>query len=315
MKIAMLDIATLGEDIVLDPVRTIGQTVEYGTTAPGEIASRIGDAEVVVVNKLKLNESNLAEAKHLRLICVTATGYDNIDLDYCRKRGIALCNVPGYSTDSVAQLTLTMGLCLLNRLTSYRSFVHSGAYSDSGVANRLTPVYHELSSMTWGIVGGGAIGARVAQLVSAFGTRVLVCRRKKDPLYEQVSLEELCRRSDVISLHVPLTDETRGMIGQRELSLMKNGAVLINVARGAVTDEAAVAQALLNGSLGGLGVDVYSTEPFPSDHPFSALLGREDVCLTPHMAWGSYEARCRCMKVIGENILSFYGGGSLNRIV
>lgn len=315
MKIAMLDIATLGEDIVLDPVRSIGQTVEYGTTAPEEVASRIGDAEVVVVNKLKLNESNLAEANNLRLICVTATGYDNIDLDYCKKRGIALCNVPGYSTDSVAQLTLTMGLCLLNRLTSYRSFVHSGAYSASGVANRLTPVYHELSSMTWGIVGGGAIGARVAQLVSAFGAQVLVCRRKKDPLYEQVSLEELCRRSDVISLHVPLTNETRGMIGQRELSLMKDGAVLINVARGAVTDESAVAQALLDGRLGGLGVDVYSTEPFSSDHPFSALLDRDDVCLTPHMAWGSYEARCRCLQVIGENILSFYSGGMLHRIV
>ncbi|MBQ9086597.1 MAG: hydroxyacid dehydrogenase [Clostridia bacterium] len=315
MKIVILDIATLGEDIVLDPIRQLGDTIEYGTTAPEEIAVRVRDAEVVIVNKLKLNESNLSEAKNLKLICVTATGYDNIDTDYCRKRGIALCNVPGYSTDSVAQLTLSVGLCLVNRLTSYREYVHSGAYSESGVANRLTPVYHELSSLTWGIVGGGAIGSRVAELASALGSRILVCRRQRESRYEQVDLEELCRRSDVISLHVPLSNTTRGMIGEKELSLMKPHTILINMARGAVTDEAAVARALEEGHLGGLGVDVYSKEPFDADHPFCRLFHRDNVCLTPHMAWGSSEARARCVKIIADNIAAFYEEKIFNRIV
>ena len=315
MKIAILDIATLGEDIVLDPVREVGETMEHKTTAPEDISVRLRDAEVVIVNKIKLNESNLCDAKKLKLICVAATGYDNIDTEYCKRRGIALCNVPGYSTESVAQLTLAVGLNLIHHLTSYRSFVHSGAYSRSGVANRLTPVYHELSSLTWGIVGGGAIGSKVAQLVAPFGCRILVCRRKKEDRYEQVDIEELCRRSDVISLHVPLSDSTRGMIGERELSLMKPDAILINMARGAVTDEEALTRAVEEGRLGGLGVDVYSKEPFDVTHPFTRILDRENVCFTPHMAWGAQEARCRCMEVIARNISAFFTGKNLNRIV
>ncbi|MBO7171251.1 MAG: hydroxyacid dehydrogenase, partial [Clostridia bacterium] len=246
---------------------------------------------------------------------VTATGYDNIDTEYCKARGIALYNVPGYSTDSVAQLTLAVGLCLANRLTAYRSYVHSGDYSKSGIANRLTPAYHELSALTWGIVGGGAIGSRVAELVSPFGCHILMCRRQKDDRYEQVDLAELCRRSDIISLHVPLNDTTRGMIGERELAWMKEGTVLINMARGAVTDEEAVARAVEEGRLGGLGVDVYSKEPFGEDHPFVRLLDRDNVCLTPHMAWGATEARCRCLEIIAQNILSFEAGENRNRIV
>lgn len=315
MNIVLLDSGTLGADVDLTPLRRAGTVTEYHTTAPHEIADRVQSAEVVVTNKMKLNESNLSKAASLRLICVTATGYDNIDKDYCASRGIALCNVPGYSTESVAQLTMAMALSLANHLEEYSSFVRDGSYSASGMANHLTPSYHELSSLCWGVVGGGSIGGKVADLASAFGCRVLMCRRKPDTKYEQVSLDELCRRADIISLHVPLTDETRGMISRERIASMKQGAILINVARGAVTDEAALADAIESGHLGGLGVDVYSAEPFPAEHPFTRILDYKNVCLTPHMAWSAIEARNRCMSVIGENIASFEAGGRNNRIV
>ena len=314
MKIVLLDTGTLGEDIDLSPIFNAGDAVEYKHTAPDEIADRIVDAEVVVINKIKLNESNLSRAARLRLICITATGYDNIDVAYCRTRGIAVCNVPGYSTDSVAQLTMAMALSLVTHLNEYRSCVHSGEYTASGVANRLTPVFHEFSSLTWGIVGGGAIGSRVAALASAFGAHILVCRRATESRYEQVDIDELCRRADVITLHVPLNDTTRNMINRERIASMKPNAVLINVARGAVTDEAALTEAIEQGRLGGLGVDVYSLEPFGADHPFNRILGDERVCLTPHMAWGSSEARARCISVIADNILSFEQGGRNNRV-
>lgn len=315
MKIVLLDTATLGEDIDLSPITSLGESIEYKTTLPEQIASRLAQANIAVVNKLRLNETNLAAATQLRLICVTATGYDNIDTDYCRQRGIALYHVPGYSTDSVAQLTVAMALSLASHLREYRNFVHSGAYTASGAANCVTPVYHELSSVTWGILGGGAIGSRVAEIAAAMGSHVLWCRRKADPRYEQVSLDELCRRSDILSLHVPLTEETYHIIGREQIAAMKHGAIVINMARGAVTDETALADAIESGHLGGLGADVYSQEPFDTKHPFFRLLGKSNVCLTPHMAWGSAEARARCVSAVAANIEHFLAGCSQNRII
>ena len=314
MKIAILDAATLGEDVNLAPLRNLGETAEFPTTAPDQVAACLADADMVVVNKIKLNASNLAGSS-VKLICVAATGYDNIDIEYCRSAGIALCNVPGYSTDSVAQLTVSMVLSLATHLPEYNSFVADGSYSASGVANKLTPIYHEISAMTWGVVGGGGIGSKVAQIAEAFGCKVLMCRRKPDLRYEQVSLDELCERSDIITLHVPLSDETRGMINEDRIGKMKKNVILVNVARGAVTDEEALACALEEGRLGGLGVDVYSAEPFPVSHPFTRLLGRDNVCLTPHMAWGSAEARNRCVAIMAENARVFFDGGRQNRSV
>lgn len=315
MKIVILDAATLGADIDLSPITSLGETVVYQSTQQSEVAARLADADVAVLNKLKMNEESLKNAHRLRLICVSATGYDNIDTAYCRAHGIALYNVPGYSTDSVAQLSVAMALSLATHLTAYRDHVHSGAYTTGGVANHLSPVYHELSSMTWGVVGGGAIGTRVAEIAEALGCRVLLCRRKKQERFTQVPLAELLEHSDIVSLHVPLTEETRDMIGKAEIARMKDGAILINVARGAVTDEAALADAIESGKLGGLGVDVYSTEPFSQDHPFTRLTGRENVCLTPHMAWGSAEARARCVGTMATNIQSYLAGVDTNRIV
>lgn len=315
MKIVILDSATLGEDIDLSPIYDIGEVTEYKTTSPSEVEERLISADTVMVNKIKLNESNLKNAAHLRLICVTATGYDNIDTEYCRSHGIALCNVPSYSTDSVAQITVAMALSLVCRLNDYTSFVSSGKYSETGLANRLIPVYHEMSSMTWGIVGGGAIGSRVAEIATALGCRVIICRQRKDERYENADIDTLCQTADIISLHIPLTENTAGMIDRERIKRMKKGAIVINVARGAVADEAALAEAIESGHLGGIGVDVYSKEPFDSSHPFSRISSLPNVLLTPHMAWGAAEARERCVETVSKNILGFIEQKNTNRIV
>ena len=315
MKITILDKSTLGEDIDLSPIYALGEVEEFETTAADEIAERLTETDVVIINKIKLNESNLSNAKNLKVISVAATGYDNIDTEFCKKAGIALCNVPGYSTDSVAQVTAAMVLNLVTHIKEYESFVNSGEYSKSGVANKLTPVYHEISSLKWGVVGGGGIGMKVAEIAEAIGAEVMICRRKQEGRFPVVDIDTLCKECDIISLHIPLSDETRNLINAERIASMKSNAVVVNTARGAVTDEKALAEAVKNGRIGGLGVDVYSVEPFTESHPFTEILELQNVILTPHMAWGSYEARNRCVKIMAENILSYFDGGTKNRIV
>lgn len=314
MEITVLDAATLGEDIDLSPLKALGNVTVWDNTSPEQIARRIEKTDVIVSNKVKLTEQVLKNAGNLKLICLAATGYDCVDTAYCAGNGIGVCNVPGYSTQSVAQLTAAMVLELTNHLSRYREYVRSGAYSRSGVANALTPVWHELYGKTWGIIGGGNIGRQVAKIAEAFGCRVLVCRRKPDETYETVDLNTLCAQSDIISIHVPLTDETRGMVGKEQFALMKRSAIVVNVARGAVTDEAALAEAVQTGQIGGLGVDVYSAEPFGEDHPFSSILELPNVCLTPHTAWGAIETRNRCIQMVAENISAFRAGQRRNRV-
>ncbi len=308
VRAVILDGATLGNDISFASIEKCTDLTVYQCTSPDEVADRISDAEVVIVNKIKLNEKNLAGARNLRHICVAATGYDNIDLSYCRSRGIGVCNVLGYSTDSVAQLTVALVLQLVFQLGSFTEFVKNGSYSASGVANRLYPAFHELAGKTWGIVGAGNIGKKVARIAEAFGCRVIVCRRREDPDYPTVDIDTLCRESDVITVHTPLNDETRGLISQERIAMMKPSAVFVNVARGAVTDEAALAEAVRDGRLGGIGIDVYTEEPLPTTNPLYAIRDLPNVCLTPHMAWGAVESRQRCIDEIAENIRAFFAG-------
>ena len=314
MKIVVLDAATLGGDLDLSPLDALGNVTVYPGTTADELAERIADADITISNKLKLNRENLAGAKNLKLICVCATGFDCIDVAYCRERGIGVCNVPGYSTESVSQLTLTMALALMGHLHEYRDHVHSGAYSRGGVANCLTPVWHEIAGKTWGVIGGGNIGSRVAGLAEAFGCKVLMCRRKADDRYETVDVDTLCEKSDIISVHVPLTDETRGMIGEKQIAKMKQNAIFINVARGLVADEEALTQAIEEERIGALGVDVFSVEPFGADHPYTRILDRANVLLTPHTAWGAIETRNRCMAIVAENIAAWHRGEKQNRV-
>ncbi len=313
-SIIVLDGSTLGEDISYDSIRENGALTVYPVTAPTQVSERIAGADVVIVNKVRLCKENLATAHSLKLICVAATGYDNIDVEYCRTRGIAVCNVCGYSTNSVAQLTVAMVLELVLHLHEMHDFVQSGAYTASGVANRLTPVSHELAGKTWGIVGAGNIGKKVAEIASALGCRVLVCRRREDPNYPTVDIDTICKEADVLSVHTPLNRETRGLISRERLTIMKNGVILVNVARGAVCDEAALAEFVQNGKLGGLGIDVYSEEPLPESHPLYAVRSFPNVCFTPHMAWGTAEARQRCVDEMATNISTFFAGGTRNRL-
>ena len=314
MNIVVLDAATLGGDLKLDPLYPLGNVVSYPGTPMEEIPDRIADADVIISNKLKLNRNNLSAAKNLKLICVCATGFDCIDVEYCREKGIGLCNVPGYSTESVSQLTLTMALALIGHLGQYRHHVHSGAYTHGGVANCLTPVWHEIAGKTWGVIGGGNIGQRVAGLAEAFGCKVLMCRRKQDPRYETVDVDTLCQTADIISVHTPLNEETRGIVGEKQIALMKNDAIFINVARGLVADEEALAKAIEEDRIGGLGVDVFSVEPFGEEHPYTRILDRENVIFTPHTAWGAVETRNRCLRIVADNIRIWMDGGKQNRV-
>ena len=316
MRIVILDAKTLGDGVNFDTISSTGELTLHSLTAPDQIAERIADAEVVIVNKIRLNESNLQSAKHLKLICVAATGYDNIDTDYCRKRGIAVCNVVGYSTDSVAQLTISLALTLLMHMPYFTGFVRDGSYTASGVPNCLSPIFHELAGKTWGVIGAGNIGMKVAQIADAFGCRVLLhCRHNKEAGYPIVPLKQLCKESDVISIHTPLNNDSFHMINSELIQSMTDGVILVNVARGAVTDENAIVQNVLSGKIGGFGTDVYSVEPFGADHPMYSLREHPNVCMTPHLAWGALEARQRCIDEMAKNIRSFIECGSQNRIV
>ena len=314
MKIVVLDAASLGGDVDLSPILNLGEATVYEHVTPEEAPEIIADAEVIVYNKTKLTAQLLEHAKKLKVVCVTATGFDTVDTGYCRDHGIAVCNVPGYSTDSVAQLSVALALNLATHLREYREFVHSGAYSAGNIANKLSPCWNELTGKIWGIVGGGNIGNRVANIAKALGCRVVMYRRNPDPEFETVDLNSLCETSDIISIHLALNDQTRGMVGAEQIGRMKKNAIVVNVARGAVTDEEALARAIEEERIGSLGVDVYSVEPFGKEHPFSRILDRDNVCLTPHMAWGSIEARNRCIAKVAENIAAFYRGEFLNRV-
>ena len=201
MKIAVLDSKTLGDDLDLSVFSTLGEVHLYDMTPADEVADRISDSDVVVINKVKLNESNLCGAKNLKLICLTATGYDNVDTSYCKKAGIAVCNVVGYSTHSVAQITLSMAMSLMAHLPEYNSYVTNGSYTKSGVANYLKPVYHEFYGKNWGVIGLGNIGRQVAKVARAMGCNVICHKRTPDSEYETVSLDTLLKSSDIISVH------------------------------------------------------------------------------------------------------------------
>jgi len=314
MKLTVLDKATVGEDLDISPLRAYGELTVYDETSPEQIAERIRDSHVVLINKVRLFKEQLKDAAQLRLICVFATGFDNIDVAYARERGIAVCNVPAYSTESVTLLTVSTALALCTHLREYARFVADGDYTKEGKPNRLTPVFHEIAGKTWGIVGGGHIGTRVGEIAEALGARVLVHQRHAHPRFPTVDMDTLCRESDILSLHCPLNDATRHIVDARRLSLMKPSAILVNEARGAVTDEQAVAQAVEEGRLAAFGADVYSKEPFDADHPFYRIKARDNVLLTPHTAWGAYEARERCLQVVCSNIEAFVSGERQNRV-
>ena len=314
MNIVILDYKTLGDDLDLSGAERFGTVIKYPTSTQEEAKERVRDADVIIVNKVKMVEDVLKNAPNLKLICETATGYDNIDIAYCNSRGIKVANTPAYSTSCVAQVTISMALSLVTHLNEYRNFVHNGGYQKSVSANMLEPVYHELEGMTWGIIGFGNIGRRVATVAEALGCKILVNKRTPVSDFDCVDLETILKKSDIISIHCPLSDSTRGMIGKEQLAIMKKNAIIINVARGAIWDESAVADAIFDGAIGGMACDVFSLEPLPKSHPFNKILDKENVILTPHMAWGSFESRTRCFNTVLSNIEAYLNGKDQNLI-
>ncbi len=313
LKIVVLDAGTLGDDLSLAPLEALGEVTVHRLSPPETVRERVAGADAVILNKVKIGEAQLPSGEDAPgIICVAATGFDNIDLDACRARGVAVANVRGYSSNSVSQVTVGLVLALMCHLSVYCAATADGTYTREGNANRLSPTYHEVAGLTWGIVGAGKIGSCVADVARALGCRVLTNRRTPDGV--SVDLDTLLAESDIVTVHMPLTPETRGLIGRDALARMKDGAILVNMARGAVTDEAAVAEAVLTGKLGGFGCDVYSVEPFPETHPFYAIRDRENVLLTPHMSWGAYEARARCLDEMILNIQAFFAGEERNRV-
>lgn len=314
MKISVLDRMSLGYDTPMEILEQFGEVTVYETTSSEDRVNNIADSDVIVINKVKITDEVMAACPNLKLICVFATGYDNIDVVAAGKRGVAVCNVPSYSTDSVVLFTVATVLSLVSHINEYNTFVKSGEYTKSGIPNRLVPVFHELAGKTWGIIGCGNIGSSVKKVAEALGARVIVYKRTYDERYNCVDLDTLFRESDVITVHCPLNDETRGIINKDKINIMKENVVLVNEARGAVLNENDIADAVKSGRIAAFGCDVYSTEPFGEDHPYYEIKDYNNVLLTPHAAWGAYEARCRCIEIICKNIAAFVNGERLNRV-
>ena len=315
MKISILDVDTLGDDLDLSGFEKLGEVTTYPLTYEEDVIDRIKDADVLVLNKVKLNANNLPYAKNLKLICITATGFDNVDIEYCKNHNIAVCNVIGYSTDSVVQTTLAMVFSLATNLYQFNDYVKSGKYTKSKIFNSIKPVFYEMRGKTWGVVGLGNIGTRVARIAKEMGCRVLAFKRTPVDEFQCVDIKTLLKESDIVTLHTPLNDETKELINKDTLSIMKDNAILVNVARGAVVNEEDVTKAIEDKKIGAYGTDVYTTEPMKEDSPYNRILDCENTIFTPHMAWGAKESRQRCVDEVIENIKSFTIGEKRSRVV
>lgn len=305
MHIVFLDAYSLG-DSDLSKIKALGTCEFYETTLPDETAARCAAADVVITNKVKMTREVMEQARRLRLICVAATGTNNIDHAAAEALGIAVRNVPGYSTMSVAETTLALVMGLWRQTPYYDRFVKSGAYTASGRIFHLDRPVHELRGKCWGIIGMGQIGREVARVAEALGTEVCYYSTSGKNLsagWPCLPLEEVLGKADVLSVHAPLNAATAGLIGGEAIRRMRPSAVLVNVARGGIVDEAAVASALNEGRLAGYGTDVFPEEPLPADSPLWQVKDPTRLLLTPHYAWASAEARDRLADAIAQHIL------------
>ena len=306
MKIVFLDASTLGA-ASLEPISALGELICYPYSSPQEALERVKEAEVLIINKVKVTGALMDAAPRLRLICEAATGVNNIDLGAAAARGIPVRNVAGYSTDSVVQLTFALILNLLCRTASYDKYVKNGDYSDSPIFTEVSRPFMELAGKTMGIVGMGTIGQRVAKVAEAFGMNVIYFSTSgtshcKD--YPSVDIDTLMKESDIVSIHAPLNARTQGLINERELSLMRSSAVIINIGRGGIVDEKALADAITQECIAGAGLDVFTSEPLPADNPLLHTTHPERLSFTPHIGWASKEALNRLVQGIASNIVA-----------
>ncbi|WP_238915235.1 D-2-hydroxyacid dehydrogenase [Clostridium sp. YIM B02555] len=315
-KIVVLDGKTLG-NVDYIKLNEFGQVVYYDLTLKEEVAERIKDANIVLTNKVALNEDNLKEASELELICEMATGFNNIDIKYCKEKNITVTNVSGYSTTTVAQHTFAMLLHLYDNISYFDHFVKSGEYSKHNMFTNIEVPYRDLCGKVWGIVGLGNIGKRVARIAQAFGARVVyysTSGKNADSDYARVEFESLLKQCDIISIHAPLNEKTEGLFNYEAFTKMRKDAVLINVGRGPIVVDEDLSRALDEEIIGGAALDVFKVEPIPGDNPLLKTKNKERLVLTPHIAWASEEARNRLFADLLENISAFNRGEKRNRV-
>lgn len=314
MRIVVADAETVvGNGIDLDFLNEFGEVTVYDLTAPEELIPRLQGADAVICNKTRITAQVMAACPTLKYVGLFATGFNNIDTDYAAAHGITVCNVPGYSTEAVAQHTFALLLAVTDRCHEYNRTVAQGDWARSRTFAYFPIPLTELCGKTIGIVGYGAIGRRVGDMARAFGMKVLVHGRRPipDADVEQVPFEELLTRSDVVSMHCPLNPDSEGMMNAAAFAKMKEGAIFINTSRGGLVEEQALRDALDSGHLMGAGVDVLQVEPMTPDCP---LLGAPNLLITPHIAWAGVETRRRLMGVVAENIRRYLAGDPINRV-
>ena len=308
MKLVFLDTKTIGEDIDLSAYDALGEVVKYGFSTLEEIPERVRDADVLIVNKIAINEQTIGTAKNLKLVCVTATGTNNLDKEYLKKRGIAWRNVAGYSTESVTQHTFALLFYLLEKIRYYDDYVKDEKYINDTVFTHFAEHFNEVNGKTWGIIGLGTIGRRVADIAKAFGARVIYYSASGSPAqegYEQVDFETLLTTSDIVSVHAPLNEYTKDLMDREAFAKMKKTAIFLNLGRGPIVVEQDLYEALETGEIAAAGLDVLCEEPMSETNPLAKIKDSKKLIITPHIAWASVEARNRLMQIIVEQIREF----------
>ena len=308
MKLVFLDTKTIGEDIDLSAYDALGEVVKYGFSTLEEIPERVKDADVLIVNKIAINEQTIGNAKNLKLVCVTATGTNNLDKEYLKKRGIAWRNVAGYSTESVTQHTFALLFYLLEKMRYYDDYVKDEKYINDTVFTHFAEHFNEVNGKTWGIIGLGTIGRRVADIAKAFGARVIYYSASGSPAqegYEQVDFETLLTTSDIVSVHAPLNEYTKDLMDREAFAKMKKTAIFLNLGRGPIVVEQDLYEALETGEIAAAGLDVLCEEPMSETNPLARIKDSKKLIITPHIAWASVEARNRLMQIIAGQIREF----------
>ncbi len=317
MKIAILDKATLGEALEYDLVDALGQVERYENTSKDQLIDRLQGVTVAISNKCVYSKEVIEAAKDLKLICSTGTGYNTVDLETARNRGVGVTNVKDYCTDSVAQHTIAMVLHLRHQLGYYRDYTSSGEYVEDHKYKHYSRPFHELPGATWGIIGMGNIGKKVASLAQILGCHIQyhsTSGKNLSQAYKHVTLDELLASSDIITIHAPLNDQTHHLIGKDNVHLLSPKTILVNVGRGAIIDAEALVEHVKERGIGGLGLDVLEVEPMEASSPIKEIMDQDRVLLTPHVAWASVEARQRVICEVAYNIKSFLEGGKRNRV-
>ena len=317
MKIVFLEAQSIGDDIDLSGFDALGEVVKYPIATAEQTPELIADADVAVLSKIPVNEATIGAAKNLKLVCLTATGFNNLDGDYLKKRGIAAYNVAGYSTNGVAQHTFALLFYILEKLNYYDNYVKSGEYARGTCFSHFGQNFFELDGKTWGIIGLGAIGNRVAQIAKAFGCHIIcysASGKKYNTEYEQVSLDELLSRSDILSVHAPLNGYTENLMTLEKFRKMKKSAILLNLARGAIVNEPDLYTALTEGSIAGAGLDVLCKEPMNPENPLLKIQDSNKLIITPHIAWAAKETRFRVVDEVVKNIQRFQRDDRTNRV-